>query len=69
MVVVLMNSRKAEAFQGQTHASFVGKHTQWQANEEAQGPDQDKHEDDHIQGGGLVRVGDDHGAGHGHGAQ
>lgn len=66
-----MNSWKAEGevCQAWTHAFFVGKHAQRQADKEAQGPDQDKHEDDQVHGGRLVRVGDDHGAGHGHGAQ
>lgn len=66
-----MNGWKAEGevSQAGAQALFGGKHTQRQADEEAEGPDQDKHEDDQVHGGRLVRVGDDHGAGHGHGTK
>lgn len=66
-----MNGWKAEGevCQGWAQALFGGKHAQRQTDEEAEGPDQDKHEDNQVHGGWLVRVGDDHGAGHGHGTQ
>lgn len=69
--MVLLCGRKAEGevCLARTHAFFICKHAQRQADKEAQGPDQDKHEDDQIHGGRMVRVGDDHGAGHGHGTQ
>lgn len=69
--MVLVNGWEAEGKVGQARAEalFGGKHTQRQADKEAEGPDQDEHEDDQVHGWRLVRVGDDHGAGHGHCAQ
>lgn len=69
--MVLMNCWKAEGevSQAWAQALFGGKHSQRQTYEEAEGPDQDEQEDDQVHGGRLVRVGDDHGAGHGHGAE
>lgn len=71
LVVMLMDCWKAEGevFQTLAQALFGGKNSQWQADEEAEGPDQDKHEDDQVHRGRLVWVGDDHGARHGHGTQ
>ena len=71
LVMVLMNGWKAEGevCQAWAQALFGGKHSQWQGDEEAEGPHQDKHENDQVHVGWLVRVGDDHGTGHGDGTQ
>lgn len=71
LVVVLMNGWKAETevCQARVQTFLGGKHSQRQADEKTQGPDQNKHEDYQVHGGRLVGVGDDHGSSHGHSTQ
>lgn len=69
--MVLMNGWEAEGevCQARAQALFRGKHSQRQTDEKAEGPDQDKHENDQVHGGRLVRVCNDHGPSHGHSTQ
>lgn len=63
---MLLDGGQAEGKVGEpwAEALFSGKNTQWQADEEAQSPGQDKHQHNEVCSGWVVRVGDDHGSSH-----